>query len=172
MTGRRATRALAASLLAAALGLAWLAAGTSSAEANDVIRISANKTTSIKIAKGKPKTTKTSVPFYEIVLGDPEVANVNPLTDDSFYVLGNALGTTGIALFDENKQLVGTVDIEVTLTDGTQTALPALPIMVGGRRPRAGSTLPGPGADTRAVLAGLGYAPERIDALLAGGAAS
>ncbi|MDQ5980525.1 MAG: hypothetical protein QG602_3502 [Verrucomicrobiota bacterium] len=60
----------------------------------------------------------------------------------------------------------------VTLTDGTQTALPALPIMLGGRRPRAGSTLPGPGADTRAVLAGLGYAPERIDALLAGGAAS
>jgi crotonobetainyl-CoA:carnitine CoA-transferase CaiB-like acyl-CoA transferase len=59
----------------------------------------------------------------------------------------------------------------VTLTDGTQTALPALPIMLGGRRPRAGSTLPGPGADTRAVLAGLGYAPERIDALLAGGAA-
>ena len=30
-------------------------------------------------------------------------------------MLGNNLGTTGIALFDENKQLVGTVDIEVTL---------------------------------------------------------
>ena len=73
------------------------------------------RTTSIKIAKGKPKTIKTSVPFYEIVIGDPEIANVNPLTDSSFYVLGNNLGTTGIALFDENKQLVGTVDIEVTL---------------------------------------------------------
>ena len=73
------------------------------------------RTTSIKIAKGKPKTIKTNVPFYEIVIGDPEIANVNPLTDSSFYVLGNNLGTTGIALFDENKQLVGTVDIEVTL---------------------------------------------------------
>ena len=69
----------------------------------------------IKIAKGKPKTIKTNVPFYEIVIGDPEIANVNPLTDSSFYVLGNNLGTTGIALFDENKQLVGSVDIEVTL---------------------------------------------------------
>ena len=66
------------------------------------------RTTSIKIAKGKPKTIKTNVPFYEIVIGDPEIANVNPLTDNSFYVLGNNLGTTGIALFDENKQLVGT----------------------------------------------------------------
>jgi len=30
-------------------------------------------------------------------------------------VLGNNLGTTGIALFDEKKQLVGTIDVEVTL---------------------------------------------------------
>ncbi len=59
------------------------------------------------------------MPFYEIVIGDPEIANVNPLTDDSFYVLGNNLGTTGIALFDENKQLVGTVDVEVTLDTDT-----------------------------------------------------
>jgi len=57
----------------------------------------------------------TSAAFYQIVIGDPEIANVNPLTDKSFYVLGNNLGTTGVALFDENKQLVGTVDIEVTL---------------------------------------------------------
>ncbi len=60
----------------------------------------------------------------------------------------------------------------VMLTDGTQTALPALPIMMGGRRPGAPSALPAAGADTRAVLAALGYAPERIDALLADGAVS
>ena len=83
--------------------------------ANDVIHISSTKNASIKIAKGKPRTIKTNVAFYEIVIGDPEIANVNPLTDSSFYVLGNNLGTTGIALFDENKQLVGTMDIEVTL---------------------------------------------------------
>ena len=112
---RRILHAMVASLMAASIALAGLIAAPSASMASDVIRISANKTTSLKIAKGKPRTIKTSVPFYEIVLGDPEVANVNPLTDDSFYVLGNNLGTTGIALFDENKQLVGTVDIEVTL---------------------------------------------------------
>lgn len=58
----------------------------------------------------------------------------------------------------------------VTLTDGTQTALPALPIMMGGRRPGTPSTLPEAGADTRGVLAGLGYSEERIEALFAGGA--
>jgi len=104
-------RALAAALFAAAA----LAPRPAPAASGDVVFISSAKTTQVKIAKGKPRTIKTSAAFYEIVIGDPEIANVNPLTDKSFYVLGNNLGTTGIALFDENKQLVGTVDIEVTL---------------------------------------------------------
>jgi pilus assembly protein CpaC len=80
-----------------------------------VINISASTTTkTIKIAKGKPRTIHFSKDFFEIVVGDPEIANVTPLTDQSFYVLGHKLGTTGIALFDQNKQLVGSVDIEVT----------------------------------------------------------
>ncbi|WP_031251186.1 type II and III secretion system protein family protein [Mesorhizobium sp. LSHC412B00] len=82
---------------------------------NDIVHVSSTTNASIKVAKGKPKTVMTNAAFYQIVIGDPEIANVNPLTDKSFYVLGNNLGTTGIALFDENKQLVGTVDIEVTL---------------------------------------------------------
>ena len=107
----RLVRSLGAIAVAVTLALLPAAAAAQS----NVIQISSSKTTSIKIAKGKPRTIKTNVPFYEIVIGDPEIANVNPLTDSSFYVLGNGLGTTGIALFDENKQLVGSVDIEVTL---------------------------------------------------------
>jgi hypothetical protein len=41
--------------------------------------------------------------------------------------------------------------------------------MMNGRRPSTASTLSEPGADSRMVLAGLGYAPERIEALLAAG---
>lgn len=113
--GRGALRGAAMSLMAMVIAVGGLAGTTDKASASDVIHISSTQNTELKIAKGKPKTIKTSVPFYEIVIGDPDIANVNPLTDDSFYVLGNNLGTTGIALFDENKQLVGTVDIEVTL---------------------------------------------------------
>ncbi|MGL4490807.1 MAG: type II and III secretion system protein family protein [Rhizobiaceae bacterium] len=68
----------------------------------------------IKIAKGKPKTIRVSQGFSELVVGDPEVANITPLTDQSFYILGHKLGTTGIAMFDENKKLIGSVDVEVT----------------------------------------------------------
>ncbi|MCC6204604.1 MAG: pilus assembly protein N-terminal domain-containing protein, partial [Hyphomicrobiales bacterium] len=109
---RKGAVAFAAAILA---GTFVLAQQTEVRAADGVIRISSTKLASVKIAKGKPRTIKTDVPFYEIVIGDPEVANINPLTDQSFYVLGNNLGTTAIALFDQNKQLVGTVDIEVTL---------------------------------------------------------
>jgi pilus assembly protein CpaC len=99
-------------LAAAALTPHWPAPAAANA---DTIQVSSARATALKIAKGKPKTIRTSTPFYEIVIGDPEIANVNPLTDRSFYILGNELGTTGIALFDENRQLVGTIDVEVTL---------------------------------------------------------
>jgi pilus assembly protein CpaC len=98
-----------------ALAAAMLGVAAPARAGNDIVYVSANKNASIKVAKGKPKTIMTSAAFYQIVIGDPEIANVNPLTDKSFYVLGNNLGTTGIALFDQNKQLVGTIDIEVTL---------------------------------------------------------
>jgi pilus assembly protein CpaC len=113
--GNFGLRRMAVALLAVSVAGQVLIAPRGAEAANDVVHITSAKNASIKLAKGKPKTVKTDVPFYEIVIGDPEIANVNPLTDRSFYVLGNNLGTTGVALFDENKQLVGTMDIEVTL---------------------------------------------------------
>lgn len=114
MTDRsRIARALAMAVALAASGMLALP-GAARAD-NDIVYVSSSKNASIKVAKGKPKTIMTSAAFYQIVIGDPEIANVNPLTDKSFYVLGNNLGTTGIALFDDKKQLVGTIDIEVTL---------------------------------------------------------
>lgn len=101
-----------ASALLLALALTGPAEGDGS-----VVRIATTTTTNIKIAKGKPRTIKTSAPFQEIVVGDPAIANVKPLTNRSFYVLGNALGTTGIALFDDDRNLVGSIDVEVTLDE-------------------------------------------------------
>ena len=63
---------------------------------------------------GNSETVRISLPFSEIVVGDPEIADVNPLTDKTLYVLGRKLGTTNVTLFDENKQLVAVIDIEVT----------------------------------------------------------
>jgi crotonobetainyl-CoA:carnitine CoA-transferase CaiB-like acyl-CoA transferase len=58
----------------------------------------------------------------------------------------------------------------VTLDSGEETRLPTLPIEMNGRRPGSPVTLPRAGADSRAVLDGLGFAPAEIDALIVSGA--
>lgn len=143
----RWTRVLHVPLGVVALTMAGLlAVPTISVAGGDIIKVSATRSTTVKVAKGKPKTIKTDAAFYEIVIGDPEIANVNPLTDKSFYVLGNNLGTTGIALFDENKQLVGTVDVEVTLD--TEQLANTIRASVPGANIKVGS------ANGRVVLSG------------------
>ena len=96
-----------------------------------IVHLSAATTTkTIKVSRAKPKTVRTDTSFSEIVVGDPEVAVVSPLTDRSFYVVGATLGTTGIALYNERSELVGTLDVEVgpnthQLNSTLKSALPA-----------------------------------------------
>ena len=69
-------------------------------------------------------------------------------------------------LFDDPHLLAGQGLAPVTLDDGTQTFLPVLPIALDGER-LGGGALPGPGADSDAVLAGLGFDATAIAALRA-----
>ncbi|CAN5299134.1 CaiB/BaiF CoA-transferase family protein [soil metagenome] len=50
----------------------------------------------------------------------------------------------------------------VTLPDGGETRLPALPLEMGGRRFNQAHVTPAAGADTRAVLSDAGYAEDHI----------
>ncbi|GGI84140.1 CoA transferase [Polymorphobacter multimanifer] len=73
-------------------------------------------------------------------------------------------------LFDDPHLLAGGGLAPVVLADGRSTMLPVLPIAVDGARTGGPATLPKPGADTRAVLAGLGLGEAEIAALLQAGA--
>lgn len=73
-------------------------------------------------------------------------------------------------LFDD-PHLAASDGLEhVTLDTGAKTRLPTLPLTMAGQRPAAASSLPTPGADSRAVLTMLGYSGDAINALIAAGA--
>lgn len=57
----------------------------------------------------------------------------------------------------------------VTLPDGTATRLPVLPVEFGGERMGRDAHLPAAGADTRAILDGLGFGAAEIDELIRSG---
>ena len=73
-------------------------------------------------------------------------------------------------MFDDPHLLASGGLEAVTLDDGRATMLPGLPIEMDGARVGGAGSLPEPGRDTRAVLAGLGLDDAAVDALLAKGA--
>lgn len=68
-------------------------------------------------------------------------------------------------LFDDPQLAAGGLE-DVTLDSGEQVRLPTIPLEMGGARIGSAQTLPAPGQDARAVLAGLGYDKTRIAELL------
>ena len=68
----------------------------------------------VQVTLHKSETVRMGSPFTEALVGNPEIADVVPLTDRSIYIVGKKVGVTRLALLDQGKQLLGTVDIEVT----------------------------------------------------------
>jgi pilus assembly protein CpaC len=62
---------------------------------------------------GKSEDVRTDTSFVEVTVGDPEVADVNPLTDKSLSILGKKNGTTRVSVYAEGKKLIGVFDVEV-----------------------------------------------------------
>lgn len=71
-------------------------------------------TSNVSVIVGKSLDVRTNASFVNIAVGDPEVADVNPLTDRSLSILGKKIGTTRVTIYDEQKRLVGIYDVEVT----------------------------------------------------------
>jgi pilus assembly protein CpaC len=76
----------------------------------------------ITVTLGKSQDVHTDRSLADIVVGDPSVADVNPLTDHSLSILGKKIGTTRVTVYDANKQQVGVFDIEVSYDISTLAA--------------------------------------------------
>ena len=72
------------------------------------------RTGMITINIGKSEDVRTDASFTDVVVGDPEIADVNPLTDKAVSILGRKSGTTRVSMYGEGKKLVGVFDVGVT----------------------------------------------------------
>ena len=102
-------------LIAAALvAAAGFVLSFSEAQAQRVIQIGAQKrTATLQVFIGKSEDVRTDTSFVDIVVGDPLVADVNPLTDRTLSILGKRNGTTRVSVYAEGKKLIGVFDVEV-----------------------------------------------------------
>ncbi len=87
----------------------------SEAQAQRVVSVNgAKRTAAIMVPVGKTEDVRVDAPFSDVTVGDPEVADVTPLTDHALSILGKKIGTTRVTMYGEGKRLVGLFDIEVS----------------------------------------------------------
>jgi len=126
---------------------------------------------SVQITSGKTQDVRVDAPFSDVVVGDPEVADVTPLTDHSLSILGKKIGTTRVSIYGEGKRTVGIFDVEVSY-DVTRLALELNRITGGGLRVSSvngrimlSGTAPDAVTLDRAVVIARQFAPDVINAV-------
>jgi len=160
--------ALAVAVAAALLGL------VADAHAQErVVRIGGdNRTAMVLVTIGKSQDVRTDQSFVNVSVGDPDVADVNPLTDHSLSILGKKIGTTRVTVYAEDKKLVGIFDIEVTydlsrLTNELKRRFPSSHVQassVNGRIMLAGEVADAATLD-KAVTVARQFGPDIINSL-------
>ena len=73
-----------------------------------------SRTATVTVTLGKSEDVHTDQSLVDITVGDPEVADVNPLTDHSLSILGKKIGTTRVTVYGDGKKQIGIFDVEVS----------------------------------------------------------
>jgi pilus assembly protein CpaC len=96
--GRRPAAAVAVAPMAAA------SAPALSARAGAVLPVPVNKSEIVRVDRRIGKS----------LIGNPDIADIVPVTTSSVYVLGKKVGTTSLTLTDERGQVITVLDVAVT----------------------------------------------------------
>lgn len=101
----------------AAAALSCLAAVTLSSLAADAadrfIDVSNPSVHRVFLPMSQSVTIQVSANLGDIVVGDEKIADAQPMTDRTLYVIGKGAGTTTVNLFSPDKRSLGVIQIEV-----------------------------------------------------------
>ena len=98
----------------AAVTVAMAALGTGESDAQQrVMLANSSHTSTVMVMVGKSEDVHIDQGLVDITVGDPEVADVNPLTDHALSILGKKIGTTRVTVYGEGKKIVGIFDVDV-----------------------------------------------------------
>lgn len=123
-TPRLRPRAALTWLLLAA-GLACAASATAQTATGEILR--AGRSADLSVPVYKSRIVDVPGPVSRVSVGNPDVADILILRSTQIYVLGKALGSTNVLLWDRDDILVSTISIHVTHDlDGLKRQLGAI----------------------------------------------
>lgn len=127
----------------------------------------------LNVPMNRAVVVESDVPFAELSIANPGIADISTLSDRSIYVLGKAPGRTTLTLLSPDGQLISNVDVHVTpdvaeFKERLQQILPGEQIEV--RTANDGIVLSGTVSSTakldRALDLATRYAPDRVSNLM------
>src|SRR4029079_13574057 len=67
----------------------------------------------VAVPVNKSQVIRSDRSFTKAMVGNPEIADILPLSNSSLYVLGKKAGTTSLSLYGPGNRLVAVVDVVV-----------------------------------------------------------
>ena len=157
-------------------GLIGLALATSALTpvAAETLRVMQGAASSaLNVPMNRAVVVESDVPFAELSIANPGIADISTLSDKTIYVLGKAPGRTTMTILSPDGKLIANVEVQVTPDIGEfkerlQQILPGEKIEV--RTANDGIVLSGTVSSTakldRAMDLANRYAPERVSNLM------
>lgn len=160
-------------LIAGYLGAALASTALTPVSA-EVLRVMQGQASdALRVPMNRAVVVESDVPFAELSIANPGIADISTLSDKSIYVLGKAPGRTTLTLLSPEGTLISNVEVQVTpdiaeFKERLQQILPGENIEV--RTANDGIVLSGQVSSTakldRALDLANRYAPDRVSNLM------
>ncbi len=111
---RGAGAALAAALVAATAPMAQAQEQAQEPPQGRIVPANVARDAAVMVTVGKSQDVRTGRSFADVMVGDPSIADVSPLTDHSLSILGKKIGATRITVYDRDRQPVQIFDVTVS----------------------------------------------------------
>lgn len=87
------------------------------AEPGSAIRASGNVglLTRVTLVQNKSRNVRVDVPFAVVEVADKEIVDAATISDQQLFLVGKKIGSTNILLYDQERRLIGVVDVDVRL---------------------------------------------------------
>lgn len=157
-----------------AVPLAMTAPAPAFADNLTVVKKGTNRT--LEVPMNRAVVVESDIPFAELSIANPGIADISSLSDRTIYVLGKSPGLTTLTLLDPSGQLITNVDVRVAadvseFKERLRQILPGERIEV--RTANDGIVLSGVVSSTQRLQRALDlaerYAPERVSNLMSVG---
>ncbi|MGB7244850.1 MAG: type II and III secretion system protein family protein [Sulfitobacter sp.] len=130
----------------------------------------------LKVPMNRAIVVESDIPFAELSIANPGIADISSLSDRTIYVLGKSPGLTTLTMFDAAGQLITSVDVrvEIEISEFKERLRQILPgERIDVRSANDGIVLSGVVSSTQRLQRALDlaerYAPERVSNLMSVG---